>query len=82
MGNRKWLDPFVVGPVAGSARGYYQSEQGKFSWCFSKVWCVEHATIDLWHEGNRWSLCRPRRTYLVMSVVVNIPFPVGETIRV
>jgi len=31
MGNRKWLRPFVVGLVAGSARSFYQREQGILS---------------------------------------------------
>jgi len=33
IGNRKWLNSFVVGPVAGSARGYHQSGQGILSSC-------------------------------------------------
>ena len=52
MGNRMWFGLFVVGPVAGSARGYDESVQGirstrGTSLCFSTVWCVEHAAIHL-----------------------------------
>jgi len=47
-----WFGLFVVGPVAGSARGYDESVQGirstrGTSLCFSTVWCVEHAAIHL-----------------------------------